>query len=647
MSLLPLSTIAVHSKYLAYPLAHAYLLLHLTPEIIFSRKFFNMFKLVKPTVFPGVRPMAARAVRFNSKLSSQPTEVETKIADTSDPQRSPFFQYTWGSWMKNDKIEKAKRQTKFSIEGATKLVQKLAKMLETQPAELVAPVESSDGSFILSQNLQLVGSGDQLIKSIASVHEGKHNRVYKMVLSNGNELVLRIPYKLESEHCIGERIKSEVATNDFLVEKLGLKVPKIVSYGVNKLNFLQTPYILMQYIPGDLLMKQWEPLIADEIPDASQKLLDVIKPIADFQNKTNEVVFNKFGSLYFTKDVDGALQADLPYEGETNEALVNRWRIGPSVEKAFSKNKNKLSSSQILNHNGPWPKDQPELLIQSVANVELENLRHRLGLAQADSSSAVESIEALKKQIETFEKLAKLAPTLLNKTSKSIPNVEELFKPRLFVPDLDPLNVILNSNRNNEPTFVDFEYSSIKPFIYFSYPNFVAYAGVKIYNLEQDIPEYNELDEVDKEQYKFMYYKTRNERLWEIELNTNRHELIAVASPHVKVLKFPYIQALEYKNDKDYLYVEGSMIQLQGVWDAYMANELVNGEFPLEYTQEFTDSYQLQLHDYQTEVTSTPFAATGGWVPQDMFNQLREQGILVEDGNGYKIDSDKILEQED
>lgn len=605
-----------------------------------------MFQLVKHKALPVVRPAAFRAIRFNSKLSSTPEEVETKIADTSDPNRSPFFQYTWGSWMKNDKIEKAKRQTQFSIEGATRLIQTLSKKLESSSDELKDPTESTDGSFILSQNLKYVESGEQIIKSIASVHEGKHNRIYKVTLSNGNELVLRFPYKLESAYAIGEKIKSEVATNDFLVEKLGLKVPKIISYGVDKLNFLQSPYILMQYIPGDLLMKQWEPLISDEIPDATQKLLDVIKPISDFQNKTNEIVFNKFGSLYFTKDVEGSLQADLPYEGETNPDLINRWRIGPSVEKPFFKNKNKLSSSQISKHNGPWPKDQPELLIQSIANIELENLRNRLALAQADSSSKIESIESLNKQIETFERLGKLAPALINKTSKSIPNIEELFKPRLFIPDLDPLNVILNSNRNNEATFVDFEYSTIKPFIYFSYPNFVAYAGVKVYNLEQDIPEYNELDDVDKEQYKFMYYKTRNERLWEIELNNNRHDLIAVASPHVKVLKFPYIQALEVKSDKDYLYVEGSMIQLQGVWDAYVANDLVNGDFPLEYTQEFTDNYQLQLQEYQSEVTSTPFAATGGWIPQDMFNQLREQGILVEEGDNYKIDTDKILEQQ-
>ncbi|EGV64400.1 hypothetical protein CANTEDRAFT_114216 [Yamadazyma tenuis ATCC 10573] len=592
-------------------------------------------------------------VRFGSSLTSQPTEVETKIADTSDPNRSPFFQYSWGSWMKNDAIEKAKRQTRFSIEGTTKLVQLLFEhySAENNNFKVQTPKSLADGSVILSHNLSLVGKSDGSlsVKSISSIHEGKSNRIYKISLSNGTELVLRLPYKLESEYSIGEKIKSEVATNDFLSLKLGLKVPRILSYGANKLNFLQSPYILMEYIPGDLLMKQWEPLITDEVPDSKQKLEDVIKPIADFQNATNSVVFNKFGSLYFTADVEGYLQSDLPYEGESNELFVNRWRIGPSVEKSFLRNKNKLKSKQITTHNGPWPSDQPEAVIASIAKIELENLTTRLGLAEADSSNQVENIQNLKNSIATFENLAKMAPLLLNKASKSIPNVEELFKPRLFVPDLDPLNVIANSDRNNELFFTDFEYSSIKPFVLFNYPKFVAYSGVKIYNLEEDIPNFKELDELEQQQYQFMYYKTRNERLWELELNKNRHDLIAVASPHVKVLKSPYLQALEYKSDRDYLYVEGSILQLKGLWEAYVANELCNAqtpEFPIDYTPEVVEQFQSDLQAYQTEISSTPFAATGGWVPQDMFDQLKDGGLLKQTPDGYEIETEKLLQQE-
>lgn len=158
------------------------------------------------------------------------------------------------------------------------------------------------------------------------------------------------------------------------------------------------------------------------------------------------------------------------------------------------------------------------------------------------------------------------------------------------------------------------------------------------------------MDPAEKQQYEFMYYKTRNERLWEVELNKHRHDLIAVASPHLKVLKSPYLQALDLKTPKDYLYVEGSIVQLQAMWDAYVANELVNqdkndSEFPIKYDEEFLDKHQLDLSDYQMETVSSPFSATGGWIPQDMFETLKNQGIIVETSNGdYKIETDKVLQ---
>lgn len=595
--------------------------------------------------------------KFQSSLNTKPTEVYTKLSDSEDPKRQQFFQYTWGSWMKNDKQEKSKRETKFSIEGIAKLLQDLnvelknSRNIDKSGEPFVkAPVQLKDGSFVLTQNLSsnLIGKEDSLlVKSIASIHEGKHNRIYKVTLSTGKELVLRIPYKLESDYSISQRIKSEVATLDFLDLKLGASVPKVVAYGFNKGNSLESPFILMEHIEGELLMKQWDPLVTDETEGAQDKLQSVIKPIAAFQEKLLSITFNKFGSLYFHDDVSIADQSTLPYEGEENPLLVKRWRIGSSVEKSFSKNKNQLSEKDVKQYNKSIDADKPLENITAIADIELENLRNRLALAQADSGNKVEDVNLIKKMIKTFENLKTMGPVFFNPKSKALMNAEELFKPRLYCPDLDPLNVILNTNKNNEPYFLDFEYSCIKPFILTSYPSFVSYQGAKIYNLEEDIPGYSEMDDVEKQQYQFMYYKTRNERLWELELNSRRHDLIAVASPHVKVLKSPYIQALDFKNDKDYLYIEGSIVQLQAMWDAYVANELCNAtdaKFPIEFTAEYLDEHQKDLEAYQMEIVSTPFAATNGWVPQDMFDSLKEQGIIVETENGnYKVETENVL----
>lgn len=581
--------------------------------------------------------------RFQS-LGSKPQEVYTKISDTADPKRDRFFQYSWGSWLRNNENERAKRATRFSIEGATKLLGQLA--AEKTDGTVKAPV-SKNGSTVLTNNLvlEIIGNDAQAtIKSISSIHEGKHHRVYKILLTSDKHLVLRLPYKLGSDVAILQKIKSEVATMDFLALKLGLNVPKVLAYGPDRSNVLEHPYILMEHIDGELLMKQWEPMAEDEA-----KVKTVVEPIADFNLRVIAPEFNKFGSLYFDKDVATELRNDPAYDGEEDVTLVGRWRIGPSVERPFCKRKDKLSAKTVAQFNGPWKADEPMLVVESVASIELENLKTRMALAQADAGS-MDNVDSLKRQITTFEHFKAMGPQLLNPKSKSIMNADALFKPRLYVPDLDPMNAIVNPDKNNEIYFVDFENTTIKPFILSNYPPFVEYQGAKVYDLEHDVQGYAEMDEVEKQQYQFMYYKTRNERLWETELNRHRHDLIAVASPHIKVLKSPYTQALEYRNDNDYLYVEACMVQLQAMWEAYVANELCNSKdnkFPIEYSAHFLDEHQRLLEEYRAESVSTPFAATGGWIPQDMFDQLLAQGIILEKDGDFTVATEKVLESQD
>lgn len=576
-------------------------------------------------------------------ISAKPTQVTTSLNNASDPARDQFFQYTWGSWLKNNKVERARRETRFSIEGVSKFFKELK--VENGPPSM--PQQSLSGIVSLRHNWtkDTIGQNSHEVKAIASIHEGKHHRVYKISMANGKDLALRIPYKLDSDFAIEQSIKSEVATLDFLDLKLGANVPKVVAYGPTKSNSLQIPFILMEHIEGDLLMKKWDPM-APSSETVDKELKEVIDPIMDFQVKNLEITFNQFGSLFFFDDVAHENQQTLPYDGESNENLVNRWRIGPTVEKAFFRGKKHLAAQTINKFNGPWAAEKPLDMISDLAKIEIEALRQRLALAQADASNKVEDMEGLKKQIESFEKFSLMSQLFFNPSSTSIMNATEMFKPCLFFPDIDPLNVIVQKDTKKH-YFIDLEHASIKPFILFNYPAFVEYQGAKVYNLEEDIPGYAEMDDVEKQQYQFMYYKTRNERLWEHSLNEMRHDLIAIASPHVKVLKAPYLQALECKTDKDYLFVENSIVQLQAMWQVYASNGLINtqeGAFPISYTQEQMDEHQQEMEKYQMDIVSTPFAATGGWVPQDMFEVLQLQGIIVDDGNGdYHIENEAVL----
>lgn len=576
-------------------------------------------------------------------VSEAPKEVFTRLHDEADPQRTSFFEYTWGLWLTNDKLEKARRNTKFLIEGITDVV----KLLKGQ--EGLLPPRADAGIRYLDSNVQaIVGAHGGSLKLIASIHEGKHHRIYKIILNEGDNklLVLRIPYKLELDEAIATKIKSEAATLDFLREKLGLNVPRVLAYAPDKLNAVKSPFMLMEYIEGDLLMKKWNPLAEDSDATAAELQL-VVDPILDFTDKVSSVTFAKSGSLYFADDVAEPLRADAAYEGETDANLAERWKIGPSIEQVYARGKRHLSPKTIGEYNGPWAADAPEQIMVDAAAIEGETAKHRLGQANAGIGGNPGDADTLQSQIAAFEHVQTMAPKLLLALLPLIMNVGEQFKPRMYLPDLDPLNVI---ELADGAYFVDFEYAVIKPFILQQYPGFIAYSGAKIYDLENDVPEYATMEDYEQAQYKFMYFKTRNERMWEVGLNQRRHDLIAVALPHIKALKAPYTAVLDIKNDRDYLYAENAIVSLQPMWELYVANQLCNTEdpqFPIKYTKDMITDILTRLEEYQLDLGSQPFAATGGWVPQDMFVTLRDQGILVQGADGnWSIATDKVLEEE-
>ncbi|ODV86337.1 hypothetical protein CANARDRAFT_197271 [[Candida] arabinofermentans NRRL YB-2248] len=600
-------------------------------------------------------------VRFQSTLPETPKEVFTNIFEENDPSRQQFFEYTWGTWLKDDKLEKAKRRTEFSIKGLNDTLMRLSAAAEF--AKLDEPLtEIAANTFAVRKNLDLIGEGKfDNVKQIVSIHEGKHHRVYKFQMEDTSETaeeaktpreyILRLPYKLDSSLYVGRKIQSEAATIDFLQSKLGLNVPKVIAYSASADNQLGAPFMILEYIPGSLLMKEWNPLIQGAInePESKEKLMSVIGPIADFNKQVTSLTFNHFGSLYFKQDcpIDIISEENQEiYEGENEDIeLKGRWVIGPTVEKAFYKNKNAVKQSVLDQHVGPWPKEEPLKMITDLVRLELESFKTRLALAKAGSSPKLENQGVLIDAIKTYEKLLKISNDLFNLKSETIPNLQALIKPRLSISDLDPMNAIVNSNKNNEVTFVDFEGSSIKPYLLTDYPTFLQYSGPKIFNLSEEIEGYDEMDEMDKQQYEFMFNRSRNQFYWELSLNDRSKKLLGVISPAVKLIKSPYSAALDLSNDKDFLYVQNGLVELSSMWEMYKENQLIGENAqPVEFTEDELKLYEQSLQNYQVEISATPFVATKGWVPQDMFGKLLEQGMIVKDGDDYKLDTEKVLE---
>ncbi|KAG7893168.1 hypothetical protein KL936_001342 [Ogataea polymorpha] len=563
---------------------------------------------------------AARTAFRQRRFVSTPKEVFTELSDEQDPKRASIFEYSWGSWLENDIVEKEKRRTQFSIKGLNDL---LAQVVKPFQGSVLLPV--AHNVSVLKDNVDLVKTGFSHIKQISSIHEGKHHRIYKLQLDHQeDELVLRVPYKLDSEVYTDRRIKSEAATMDFLDKKLGLNVPRVLAYSSVAENPVGIPFMLMEFKKGELLMRNWNPLTPGPVNDEKSKtqLMSVISPIAEFNKRVTDFTFTHYGSLYFKEDGFEHI-VDEPYVGETQESLKNRWVIGPTVEKAYYRNKD-VEVAVIDKFVGPWTVEQPLKMVADLAQLELKNLQKQ-GHDQA---------------IPVYKKLAQVAEKLFDVESKTIPHMDALLAPRLALPDLDPMNVIIG----DETWFIDFEGACIKPFLLTSYPKFVQYSGPKIFDLEADVEDFDKLDDVAKQQYEYMFYRTRNQFYWELALNETNKELLGVISPAVKLIKNAYLSALDAKTEKDYLYVENGLVELYTMWPHYESAAIVKGPNPLSFSEQELQAYETAFRDYQTELSSMPFAATGGWVPQDMFARLLEQKLLVEKNGSYTFDRDKLLQ---
>lgn len=581
----------------------------------------------KRVVLGSARPFSISRHLKNGAISAE-NEIQVPLSaftsSTVDPQVRAFYKYTWGTWIKDDAAEKAKRETQFSLKG---LVEVLREHLK--PADKDVNIE---------------------VKTIASLSEGKHHRLYLVhttgVSTEGADVtvpyVLRIPYPgLGSAEYITQRLKSEVATMDFvkkvLVQNAKFQVPEVVAWSADASKTpLESQFILTNYVEGNTLMKFWDPASQDLA--AKQK---VIQPVVDtFAALTSRVQFNKYGSLYFTEDSSD--QNGLPYDG-IDKGLADRWRIGPTTESQFWKND--LPADSKLR--GPW--NTASEYIQATGDVIVKSLNNYIANTEND---VVKS--ALEKQLATAERYAKVAPELLLESELAL----ELFSPRLAHPDLNPTNFIvapevktiedLAKSETPLPTLVDFESTSIKPFLLHGTPFFARHDGLKIFS-QEEVPDYEKLSEQDKfavnhflalsqNQFSFEYLLMQNS-----ELGRECKPLINAFAPTVKRRQRPIHLALTKDitdasgTSKEYLDVDQDLITLgapEGEWEAYQ----IPREYPLKYTPEQIETHDKDFAEYSKEGVANPFLFSKGWVPQDMFEKLVADGTIVKKDDGdYEV----------
>ncbi|CCH61737.1 hypothetical protein TBLA_0F01950 [Henningerozyma blattae CBS 6284] len=580
----------------------------------------------------SARRVSSRLISLRRLYSPAPAPAP---ASTSPPLSVPpsFFKYTWGSWLQNDTVHKKKRQTRFSLQGLNTVLNQMLLSKETSPNAFPVYDSTHHFSTLPSNTAQLNTSSLPIHPTtLTSIHEGRRHRIYRVDTSLGKSFVLRIPYPKDDPRYVAQRLHSEVATMDFVQHNFSsIRIPKIYAFAPESNNPIEQPFILQDYIDGQLLMKDWNPLCND----GAEELQKVLSIVMDFQSELHSLTFNSFGSLYFNYQESGFNQSttkSIVSDGSKNNKLDDsRWKISSSMERPYWKGKTFASNRKYI---GPWPLSHPWAMAKDFA--ELEARQSSLSLQSQTQDSTLST--TLRNQISTFQNLALLIPILDRITcSSSIPNRDQLLKPRLVHPDLDPMNILI-SPTDKTPVLLDFEGSSLKPLLLTTQPQFIQYDGPKIYTPPEPTPDIS-ADSPQFEQLQFMYKRSRNQQLWESLIFQKNPEWIQSISPLVKLLRSPYTAALQRKSNSEYLLIQDSIIQLKSLWNSISQPDL---RFPLQISQDDILNHNELMNDFHRHLLDSPFEATKGWIPQDLFNAMLEKGEIEELSNGDYAMAKKI-----
>ena len=143
-------------------------------------------------------------------------------------------------------------------------------------------------------NLQKIAAnsvGRQRCVSIQKLAEGGFNRVFLLTMDDGFEVVAKIPYRntVPSRYLTA----SEVATMDFLRQKLEIPVPHVYAWSSEKdSNEVGAEYIVMEKATGVRLGDLWWSLNA-------KQLLKVITQLVQYEAKLLQTPLSSYGSIYF------------------------------------------------------------------------------------------------------------------------------------------------------------------------------------------------------------------------------------------------------------------------------------------------------------------------------------------------------------
>lgn len=195
------------------------------------------------------------------------------------------------------------------------------RFLYNEPRELARRYLPFDVDALKSRALACTGA--EHVLSMEKINEGRYNRVFRLRLSNAQDVVARLAMPITGR--LHDVTISEVATMKLLRERLGVPVPKVLGWSSSN-DPVGAEYIIMELVDGVELSSLWQDL------DDRQRLA-VVKEWFDMESRMIKSLDGTagFGSLYLRSDVSPAKARPVLVDGQIDSEFV----LGPCVSPYF------------------------------------------------------------------------------------------------------------------------------------------------------------------------------------------------------------------------------------------------------------------------------------------------------------------------
>ncbi|KZV99171.1 hypothetical protein EXIGLDRAFT_668875 [Exidia glandulosa HHB12029] len=389
-----------------------------------------------------------------------------------------FFRYTSGRWLRDEQRELALRYVRFDVDAL--------------------------------KQAAMACTGATAVDDIVKCAEGRSNRVFRLKLQNHRDVVARLPFAAAGPpHLV---TASEVATIDFLRNRLNLPVPRVLDSASHA---SQTPvgaeYVIMDVAEGIELQHVWHGLTMP------QKMA-VVKAWFTFESKVLKAFSGGgYGSLYYRKDLRPADARDLFVDGVKDELFV----LGPSVQPEFWGNRR----DELDIHRGSWP--DASSYLKSVVDAQRAWIKAFATAPEFPTPfelpARVQDPTAHLRLLDQYESVAE----------KFIPTDPQFLRPTLTLADAHSGNIFLSRealDRGNIEisAVIDWQQIALLPlYLQAQIPLFIDALGPP----EQDPAETKREQEHLRKLYHALYFRTDTDVTWASALQLEQPRIFAKNLP--------------------------------------------------------------------------------------------------------------------